>query len=154
MAYNSKYTGAEVEALLGKVDGKQDKLVSGTNIKTVNGVSVLGEGDIPIDLGGCVKTEGDELAAIAAIVVELNARISALEGALREGLPFLAVDNLQVRNSLDDYSTKGNANLSGEGAPAVIADKTGQRYLDTANNVWYTATGNTAVNQWKQDTNS
>ncbi len=136
------------------LSGKQDTLVSGENIKTVNGESVLGEGDIPIDLGGCVKTEGDELAAIAALVVELNARISALEGALREGLPFLAVDNLQVRNSLDDYSTKGNANLSGEGAPAVIADKAGQRYLDATNNVWYTATGNTAVSQWKQDTNS
>ncbi len=136
------------------LSGKQDTLVSGTNIKTVNGESVLGEGDIPIDLGGCVKTEGDELAAIAALVVELNARISALEGALREGLPFLAVDNLQVRNSLDDYSTKGNANLSGEGAPAVIADKAGQRYLDATNNVWYTSTGNTAVSQWKQDTNS
>lgn len=154
MAYNSKYTGAEVDALLDKVDKKQDTLVSGTNIKTVNGEPVLGEGDIPIDLGGCVKTDGDELAVLAALVSELNARISALEGALRDGLPSLAVDNLQVRSSLDDFSTKGNANLSGEGAPAVIPDKPGQRYLDTANNVWYTATGNTAVAQWKQDTNS
>jgi hypothetical protein len=32
--------------------GKQDKLVSSTNIKTINGESILGEGDIPIKSGG------------------------------------------------------------------------------------------------------
>lgn len=33
-------------------NGKQDKLVSGTNIKTINGVSILGSGDIEISSGG------------------------------------------------------------------------------------------------------
>lgn len=33
------------------IDGKQDKLVSGTNIKTVNGTSLLGEDDITISSG-------------------------------------------------------------------------------------------------------
>ena len=32
--------------------GKQDKLVSGTSIKTVNGISLLGSGNIPISGGG------------------------------------------------------------------------------------------------------
>lgn len=36
--------------------GKQDKLVSGTNIKTINGNSVLGEGDIVIQAGTSNKT--------------------------------------------------------------------------------------------------
>lgn len=59
MDYNSKYEGAEVDALLEKagtalqehqdITGKQDKLVSGTNIKTVNGTSLLGAGDVEID---------------------------------------------------------------------------------------------------------
>jgi hypothetical protein len=31
---------------------KQDTLVSGTNIKTINGVSILGEGDLVIKGGG------------------------------------------------------------------------------------------------------
>ena len=31
------------------ISGKQDKLVSGTNIKTINGESVLGSGDITIN---------------------------------------------------------------------------------------------------------
>ena len=37
-------------------DGKQDALVSGTNIKTVNGTSLLGSGDIPISGGGGSNT--------------------------------------------------------------------------------------------------
>lgn len=31
------------------INGKQDKLISGTNIKTINGESVLGEGNITIN---------------------------------------------------------------------------------------------------------
>jgi hypothetical protein len=33
-------------------DGKQDTLVSGDNIKTINGDSILGSGDIRIQGGG------------------------------------------------------------------------------------------------------
>lgn len=35
---------------------KQDTLVSGTNIKTINGETILGEGDITIQAGGTVDT--------------------------------------------------------------------------------------------------
>jgi hypothetical protein len=34
------------------ISGKQDKLVSGTNIKTINGQSILGEGDLSLESGG------------------------------------------------------------------------------------------------------
>ena len=34
------------------ISGKQDKLVSGTNIKTINGISILGSGNIVIEGGG------------------------------------------------------------------------------------------------------
>lgn len=47
---------AEIEQVIGDVallqTDKQDKLVSGTNIKTINGESVLGSGDITISGGG------------------------------------------------------------------------------------------------------
>lgn len=39
-----------------EIAGKQDTLVSGTNIKTINGNSVLGTGDITIQAGGTVDT--------------------------------------------------------------------------------------------------
>lgn len=39
-----------------EVENKQDTLVSGTNIKTINGESVLGSGDITIEGGGSIDT--------------------------------------------------------------------------------------------------
>lgn len=54
MGYNSKYTGLEVENKLDAIDGKQDTLISGTNIKTINGESILGEGDLTIESGSTV----------------------------------------------------------------------------------------------------
>lgn len=39
-----------------EIAGKQDTLVSGTNIKTINGHSVLGAGDITIQAGGTIDT--------------------------------------------------------------------------------------------------
>lgn len=38
------------------LDGKQDTLVSGTNIKTINGYSILGSGNLQIDSGGGTAT--------------------------------------------------------------------------------------------------
>lgn len=36
------------------ISGKQDKLVSGTNIKTINGTSLLGSGDLTIEAGSSI----------------------------------------------------------------------------------------------------
>lgn len=52
MSYNSKYKSSKIEEILDSVEGKQDKLVSGTNIKTINGTSLLGSGNIVISGGG------------------------------------------------------------------------------------------------------
>lgn len=43
-------------ATTAQLNNKQDTLVSGTNIKTINGNSLLGEGDITIQAGGTVDT--------------------------------------------------------------------------------------------------
>lgn len=57
--YKSRYTGEEIDAGIAKantaiqdVSDKQDTLVSGTNIKTINGNSVLGSGNLVIEGGG------------------------------------------------------------------------------------------------------
>ena len=59
---------------------KQDTLVSGTNIKTINGISLLGEGNISIsgegggDLSGYyTKAEIDEMiGGASATITEIN----------------------------------------------------------------------------------
>ena len=43
--------------------GKQDKLVSGENIKTINGESILGSGDLIIESGGKKVVSGDNMGA-------------------------------------------------------------------------------------------
>lgn len=43
-------------ATTAQLNSKQDTLVSGTNIKTINGNSLLGEGDVTIQGGGTVDT--------------------------------------------------------------------------------------------------
>ena len=51
----NEYTDEEVAHLEGvlnaRIDKKQDALVDGQNIKTINGESILGEGDITIEVG-------------------------------------------------------------------------------------------------------
>ena len=49
MAYNSKYTGAEVENLLGKIDNKQDTISDLDEIRSgaAKGATALQPGDIP-----------------------------------------------------------------------------------------------------------
>lgn len=44
-------------ATTAQLNSKQDTLVSGTNIKTINGETILGAGDITIQAGGTVDTE-------------------------------------------------------------------------------------------------
>mgnify|MGYP006967118652 CR=1 FL=1 len=43
------------------LDGKQDALVSGTNIKTINGSSILGSGDMTVDAGLHAEVQGTTL---------------------------------------------------------------------------------------------
>ena len=52
------YTKTETDnAITAATSTKQDTLVSGTNIKTINNESILGEGNITIQGGGTVDTE-------------------------------------------------------------------------------------------------
>ena len=50
--YKSAYTGPQIDAAIGAVAGKQDVLVSGENIKTINNNSILGSGNLVISGGG------------------------------------------------------------------------------------------------------
>lgn len=49
MAFKSKYTGNQIENLLDSINNKQDKLISGSNIKTINDQSLLGSGNIVVE---------------------------------------------------------------------------------------------------------
>lgn len=65
--YDLRDTGAETD-LQTELNKKQDKLISGTNIKTINNTSILGEGNINIQGGGgsvepIIVTYGEPISA-------------------------------------------------------------------------------------------
>lgn len=53
-----------LQNLVDAVDSKQATLVSGTNIKTVNGNSVLGSGDIAVSGGGVTMGKAIAMAMV------------------------------------------------------------------------------------------
>ena len=79
---------ANVSTLQTAMDGKQPTLVSGTNIKTINGNSILGEGNLVIEGGSSVdaytKTESDakyetkdELTAVETVANNADTKADA-----------------------------------------------------------------------------
>ena len=60
-ALGGKASQSDLEAVSGAVETKQDELVSGTNIKTVGGNSLLGSGDIAFPAGLQVQVTGTTL---------------------------------------------------------------------------------------------
>lgn len=62
----------ETIATKAELQGKQDTLVSGTNIKTINGETILGSGDITIEGGGTSYTAGEGIDISEANVISVD----------------------------------------------------------------------------------
>lgn len=86
--YLSQFTGPEIDSRLAKVpqlesavSGKQDALVSGTNIKTINGQPVLGSGNMTIQAGDtdAVKYVSQTLTAEQKAQARANIDAASLE---------------------------------------------------------------------------
>ena len=89
------YTKTETDnAITAATSTKQDTLVSGTNIKTINNQNILGEGNITIEGGGGGGglTEDDELL-ISTALTDLNDR---------------KIDASEVKYQLGNYQKKGD----------------------------------------------
>lgn len=99
-------------------------------------------------VGGALEAA---MSVIAGLLVEQHARITAIEGKIRQGFERLVVEDLTVNAQLTNDGNDDH--YEGDGAPAIISSRIGRRYFDTTGKEWYTATGNTAGSQWKKDTN-
>lgn len=98
--------GDVIEVLEGDIAKKQDILVSGTNIKTINGNSLLGEGDITIEGGTNLKlqegsqgTEGNYIYSYVDIPVSpLTADLSkAVLSRYRLSTPSASEDKITMQ---------------------------------------------------------
>lgn len=106
---------------------KQDTLVSGTNIKTVNGQTILGEGNIQIETpeGGIADAPSD------------NNTYARKNGAWA-AITIPDTSNLATKAELSSYATLGGAQFTGTiGAPmiAVVDNSDGMRAaIQSSNN--------------------
>lgn len=116
---------ANVAALQTAMDGKQPTLVSGTNIKTINGNSILGEGNLVIEGGGIdlsnyyTKTETD-----TKLDAKQNTLVSGTNIKTVNSQSILGEGNLEV--TIPDATTATSGAMS-------AADKT---KLDSISNEW------------------
>jgi hypothetical protein len=122
------------------LNAKQDTLVSGTNIKTVNGTSVLGSGNIAISSavawGGVTGTLSNQ--------TDLQ---TALDGKVDENSAITGATKTKIT-----YDAKGLVTAGADATTADIADSTNRRYVTDAQS---TVIGNTSgTNTGDNATNS
>ena len=92
---NNNFTSDNVEDALNeagdKIKNKQDKLVSGTNIKTINGASILGNGNITITgEGGSIDTSS------FATKTEVNTNLSKKQDKLVSGTNIKTINGQSI----------------------------------------------------------
>ena len=97
-ATNSQYSGLAVS--------KQDSLVSGSNIKTINGMSILGSGDIAVSGGGSIISDD----IILNFNSEYNSSIVTILSASVtndniKGFSYIPIETTET--SLDDFTING-----------------------------------------------
>jgi hypothetical protein len=121
------------------LNAKQDTLVSGTNIKTVNGTSVLGSGNISISSavawGGITGTLSNQ--------TDLQ---TALDGKVDENSSITGATKTKIT-----YDAKGLVTAGADATTADIASSTDKRYVTDAQlvvvgNTSGTNTGDNATN--------
>lgn len=84
--------------------GKQDVLVSGTNIKTINNESILGSGNITIQGGGSSYTAGDNIDITNDVIsVDIDDEKKVIASALVE-----LHNDKAGKNQLNNYQLKGD----------------------------------------------
>lgn len=94
------------------IQGKQDKLESGVNIKTINNQSILGSGNISIEGGGSTVVVDDALSNTSENPVQnkvITARVTSIESSLasKANASDVPTKVSQLEND-STYQTKAN----------------------------------------------
>ena len=117
-ASNAQVTADEAYNLANELStNKQDKLTSGTNIKTINGESILGSGDITISGSGAVDSVNGKTGTVVLSASDINTEsMASVEDAIL--VAYDTANNAiseandaytkasEVESSLTDYARK------------------------------------------------
>lgn len=102
------------------LDAKQDDLISGTNIKTINGSSVLGSGDLTIS-GGGLQGLYNVYGSIANISQGIDASINASTSAtISTNTNILYLNPFTPNKTITSASLRINVSVSGAGLNSRI----------------------------------
>lgn len=105
------YNKTQVDSLIPNISTKQDTLVSATNIKTINGQSVLGSGNIVIIDEGSVQLTGDEtIAGIKTFTSNIVGNITGNAGTATK---------LATARTINGVAFDGSANITISDSTAV-----------------------------------
>lgn len=106
------------KATVTQVNAKQNTLVSGTNIKTINGQSLLGSGDLVIS-GGGAGSKFEAIYSDSAKYIEQTGNV-ALAGGVRYTVPLATMKtwfNKQVRIDVTPTGASGATKIYSFDAP-------------------------------------
>ena len=120
-ALNPYYTSAQTDTVISNAtSGKQDTLVSGTNIKTINNQSLLGSGNIEIQGGS-----GSGSNIIEITQAEYDALTAYTEGAMYVITDSQAInmDNYVTTGALGSYYTSAQTDAAISNAVSGKTDK-------------------------------
>ena len=144
-------------------DSKQDILVSGTNIKTINNTSLLGSGDLAIDKASVGLGNVDNTSDVnKPISTATQTALDSKQGTLVSGTNIKTVNNTSILGSgdisvqpvlvgsgtgqniktINGSSILGTGNLSLQ--PTLVGSGTGQN-IKTINNTSVLGSGNISV---------
>lgn len=121
----TKYAAYLVEQNKTDISGKQDKLISGTNIKTVNGKSLLGSGNITISGGG-----GDVTAAGDNIFTGNNVFSGIAIADILDGTQYQITGDNGVL-MFTSGATNDDIEISGVATPTYSNSAANKSYVDS-----------------------
>lgn len=126
----NKVINGAISGIQTTLAGKQNTLVSGTNIKTINGSSLLGSGDITISSGGTISVDSQlngqstnpvQNSTISSAIADINTDIAGIESSLTtlentvdsidRRTPESRFENLVSRSEVQSEVQSGSNNL-------------------------------------------
>ena len=135
------YTSAQTDtAISNATSGKQDTLVSGTNIKTINNQSILGSGNIEIQGGGETYSAGEGIGIDADNIISVTGNYETIVELTQAEYDALAsygknttyvitdaqainMDNYVTTGALDSYYTSAQTDTAISNAVSGKTDK-------------------------------
>lgn len=116
---NSALSANQGRVLKGLVDDKQDALVSGTSIKTINGTSLLGSGDITIGGSGTGDVTGPASSTASNFALFDGTTGKLLKDTGVKAADFAAASHTHVATAISDSTATGRSVLTAADAAAA-----------------------------------